>query len=266
VSEKYARTIIADVQEAAQNGKTVVLYELRQIYPNLYDLFNQNYELIGGKKSCRIVLGSNENDLCVVDEKFKCLVFENSLSHHDPPLLSRFEKQTLGFSGISNSSLKRFWNSLLDSYLKDPTDNKDSKVKYRPQKLVINLTEEIIESKWVKQNSPEDLTESHQKSFEEIIIKNSTADVLLILYVQSLKNDSIFVYERYRDLYKAQNHHSLKAFLLNKSQCFKPFVLVYTFSKIGDKFVWPEHRLKQINIDEYKSHKNLEEDLGESFI
>ena len=207
-------------------------------------------------------MGSNENNFSIVHDNFKCIVFENSLSEHDPPFLSRFEKQVLSFDKIKNERLKLFWNdTLLNIYLKANTSNN----KYQPHKLVVNLSEEIIESMWLKRSSSgsyDSFPETEESYFEEIIIRNSTADVLLLIYDRFLADKSKkILYLKFSEIYKKQNHHCLQDFLEPKEKvCSKPFILVYTLSKLGDKLKWHQH--KQCNIDDYKSYKNLEDDLS----
>ena len=43
---------------------------LDQIYGSLYDLFNQNFMIVGEKKNCRIALGSTNNPMCYVNNAF----------------------------------------------------------------------------------------------------------------------------------------------------------------------------------------------------
>ena len=72
----------------------LILRDLDSIYGSLYDMLNQNYTVVGGKKNCRVALGPYSNPMCQVHNKFRCLVLieESKVPYTDPPFLNRFEK------------------------------------------------------------------------------------------------------------------------------------------------------------------------------
>ena len=48
--------------------------QLESIYPSLYDLFNQSFTQVCGRKYARITIGSSTDTLFEVDKDFKCIV------------------------------------------------------------------------------------------------------------------------------------------------------------------------------------------------
>ncbi|CAG8523422.1 10645_t:CDS:10, partial [Racocetra fulgida] len=75
-------------------GRPLILTDLEIIYGSLYDLWNQNYIVVGSaedpKYYTRVALGAYANPmLCIL------VLDEKKLKHADPPLLNRFEKQKM---------------------------------------------------------------------------------------------------------------------------------------------------------------------------
>ena len=79
-----------------EQGSCCVFFGLDHIYQSFYDLLNQNYSEIQGKKICRIAIGA-DNFKAVVHPQFKAILIvrDNDVYQKrkfDPPLLNRFEK------------------------------------------------------------------------------------------------------------------------------------------------------------------------------
>ena len=91
--EEYIFRTLSDIIMYMEKGWAVIMQDMDHIYGSLYDLFNQNFTIIGGnKKNCRIALGSVTNPMCFVHDKFHCIVIleEASLELCEPPFLNRF--------------------------------------------------------------------------------------------------------------------------------------------------------------------------------
>ena len=67
---------------------------LESIYPSLYDLFNQNFTYISGKKYARIALGYAHDMSIEVNPNCRIIILidQNQIKNQDPPFLNRFEK------------------------------------------------------------------------------------------------------------------------------------------------------------------------------
>ena len=85
-----------------EQGNIMILSGLSSIYPSLYDLFNQNFSVVGGKKYARIALGTSNNPMAYVHGNFKCIIIlsEDELEKQDPPFLNRFEKAVITFESL----------------------------------------------------------------------------------------------------------------------------------------------------------------------
>lgn len=83
----YSYRILSQIILSMEMGQCLVLRDLQSIYGALYDMLNQNYTLVGGRRHCRIALGAESNPLCHVHENFRCIVIEEESESHSmqPP-------------------------------------------------------------------------------------------------------------------------------------------------------------------------------------
>ncbi|CAB5384539.1 unnamed protein product [Rhizophagus irregularis] len=97
----YYYSVLNKITLCIKTGRPLILTDLKMIYGNLYDLWNQNYVIIendgNAKYFTRITLGACDNPTLFVSSNFKCILVmdEMDLPLAGPPLLNRFEKQKL---------------------------------------------------------------------------------------------------------------------------------------------------------------------------
>ena len=77
----------------------LILKDFDSIYPSLYDLFNQNFVKVKGKKYARIALGNKTNSFSEVNNNFRCIIIvdQDKIPDQEIPFLNRFEKQNISF-------------------------------------------------------------------------------------------------------------------------------------------------------------------------
>ena len=100
--EDYSYRILSRIILCMERDCVLILRDLENIYGSLYDMLNQNYTVIGGKKNCRVALGPFSNPICQVHDGFRCIVLvdQHKVDYTDPPFLNRFEKQLLRFTDV----------------------------------------------------------------------------------------------------------------------------------------------------------------------
>jgi hypothetical protein len=101
-SENYRYQMLSEIILSMEKGESLILVDLDGIYGSLYDMSNQNFTVIAGKKHCRVALGAYSNPMAHVHDKFKCIVVVDvaKVYNLDPPFLNRFEKQQCDFTGL----------------------------------------------------------------------------------------------------------------------------------------------------------------------
>ena len=82
-------------------GHLVILKDAN-IYGALYDVLNQHYAIVGGRRHSRIALGPHSNPLCPVHDDFRCVVLMSpaAVAQADSSFLNRFEKQQLSYANL----------------------------------------------------------------------------------------------------------------------------------------------------------------------
>lgn len=106
-SENYRYRMLSEIILSMERGESLVLRDLDGIYGSLYDMLNQNYTIVAGKRNCRVALGAYSNPMAFVHDDFKCVVLVETekVKLLDPPFLNRFEKQTVNFEKLLSEVL-----------------------------------------------------------------------------------------------------------------------------------------------------------------
>eukprot|EP00340_Litonotus_pictus_P011848 CAMPEP_0170538902 /NCGR_PEP_ID=MMETSP0209-20121228/103595_1 /TAXON_ID=665100 ORGANISM="Litonotus pictus, Strain P1" /NCGR_SAMPLE_ID=MMETSP0209 /ASSEMBLY_ACC=CAM_ASM_000301 /LENGTH=3866 /DNA_ID=CAMNT_0010840703 /DNA_START=1009 /DNA_END=12609 /DNA_ORIENTATION=+ len=114
--KNYSYKTLSEIISHMELGNSIILSNQDQIYGALFDLFNQNFSVVGKKRHCRIALGSNSNPLCHVQDKFNCIVFTqvDSLNTLEPAFLNRFEKHFLDYGALMNETQLKLVSQLND--------------------------------------------------------------------------------------------------------------------------------------------------------
>ncbi|GBC08609.1 hypothetical protein RclHR1_08250006 [Rhizophagus clarus] len=99
--DDYSYSVLNRIMMCVETGRPLILTDLEIIYGSLYDLWNQNYIVVGSEDDpkfyARVALGAYSNPLLYVAPTFRCILVidERKLEKADPPLLNRFEKQRM---------------------------------------------------------------------------------------------------------------------------------------------------------------------------
>eukprot|EP01034_Spumella_vulgaris_P021951 gene21951-28030_t len=101
-SENYRYRMLSEIILCMERGESLALRDMDDIYQSLYDMLNQNYTVVAGKKNCRIALGAFSNPVAHVHDDFKCIVMPDAKKVYglDPPFLNRFEKHVMDFHHV----------------------------------------------------------------------------------------------------------------------------------------------------------------------
>ena len=162
----------------------LILKDLDMIYPSLYDLFNQNFTIMGNKQFARIAFEyakiSSE-----VNKNFHAVVLVNNIQIEnlklDPPFLNRFEKHIVGFRMLIDDEDIKIAESITEYINLVSTYNNNKKLKLDLEKLLINckqhnieglifkLKNDIIKNKEDEQNNEE----KDEQNYELTITKNN---------------------------------------------------------------------------------------------
>ena len=147
---EYTLKILNKVQLQMEQDKVLLLTDLEPVYPALYDLFNQNFTVMGNKNYARIAIGTSNSTYSLVNDGFKCIILvdQNSIDKEEPPFLNRFEKHIISFEYLLPRKISekadKIYNMIQDfvkmeiNIIDDNNKNTSFKLGYDIEKLLIN--------------------------------------------------------------------------------------------------------------------------------
>ncbi|UZO02840.1 uncharacterized protein OCT59_021318 [Rhizophagus irregularis] len=249
--DDYSYSVLSRIMMCVEIGKPLILTDLEIIYRSLYDLWNQNYIVLGDKENpkyfTRVALGAHANPMLNVSPNFKCILVmdEKNLPSADPPLLSRFEKQKMSISDILDDRQKDLVQHL-DSWVKQMTTlvgvnqvtlrnkltQKDLFIGFDKDETLLSLVIDITK------NNPEADDDEILEKCKECLIAIASSDGAIRAERSALQRDEI---NRWKHVYFHQQHHDslydyfLALFSQEKSLAAsnENLVIINTFSNIN---------------------------------
>ena len=158
LSEEYNYRVLSRIILCMERDCVLILRDLESIYGSLYDMLNQNYIVVGGKKNCRVALGAFSNPMCQVHDGFRCIVLieQKQIDFTDPPFLNRFEKQQLRFSDVLNEEQRQII-SALDNWVKDITTILNFESQFRYEDMFVGFCDDTLPSLVLKNSQDPNL-------------------------------------------------------------------------------------------------------------
>jgi len=179
-NNEYKFKILNLIQDDAKEDKLILLENLNQIHPFLFDLYNMNYIINNDKKFVRISLENFNDQLTLINEKFRVIVLtdSNTIKNCELAFLNRFEKMILSFGKLLSDDLKRISTNLIEDIKFEKiikSYNQDYDMNYSLGDLLINCGDEEIQSLlYYFSNESKKNADSENEDEKEIIIDEST--------------------------------------------------------------------------------------------
>jgi hypothetical protein len=259
--DEHSFRLLSDIILYMESGNSIIMKNLDQIYGSLYDLFNQNFMIVGQKKNCRIALGSTNNPMCFVNNNFHCVVLVDlkDLDRMDPPFLNRFEKQILTFESVLNTRQKTLVRDL-NSWIHDLTTLENSNPGYHISRseLIISYNDDLCPSLVLK-NYNDDMKSEEilEKCKKDILQVSSVSMIVYSILSKMYQHSRDEVSKIHKTYFEEQHHDSLKSYL-NDLNTNSNRSIVYTYSNILDEFDIDNTSYSILNIAEIKSEKEFD--------
>ena len=286
--EEYTTKILSKIKMNMEKDTILILKDLESIYPSLYDLFNQNFVKVKGKKYARIALGNRTNSFSEVNNKFRCIIIvdQDKIPLQEIPFLNRFEKYNISFQYLMNEEQILIANKLYENCIKMITydENKIRLINYDINNLLINCDEEeILGFVYMATQGKKEI--NNEKEFE--LIENDFISKLAVLLPQDIililllnekdwedNNDNKRFYNKLINCYNKNVHNNIKSFLTNykmeENQGNK--IIIYTFTNIIESIknenligydinnlgVLNQNNIKQIRVSSIQNEFDLE--------
>ena len=261
--EIYLEKIINKIKYIMETDNVLILRDLDIIFPSLYDLFGQNFTILGEKKFVRIV-SAYSTISSEVNKDFRCIVIinKNELDNKklDTSFLNKFEKHIINFSLILNDKdieiakrISEYLENIISSYYNE----KNLESNY--EKLLINYDENFIEgllfkikqiigNKGMEKNIN---NEEYENMIVKLIFKKIAPTFYpnIINYLTNIINNLDVKYKEINEIlieiYTKSHYANFENFLENLNSKRN---IIYTFSNIID--------------NEFHGEKNIKNEFG----
>ena len=288
--EKYNEKLLNKIQLNLENGDVLVLKNMENIYPSLYNLFNQNFTMLGGKKFARIAF-ANYQSYSVVNDDFRAILIvdEEQIKQkmEDPPLLNRFEKHMLSYDYLLNDIELKITKKII--YYIDlvlSCNKKNCKIDLKKQ--ILWYSKEEIKGLIFKERYK--LKNKDKKIENGDYLYNNILNNLSILFSQDILASMISINSNlnllkmpkdFFDFYKSHHYSNFIELFQNKRNIFSEMkstkLIIYTFSKLLEPCIKgnetlvtslgpiTRNNLSEKIINSIKNEKDLEDILEQYY-
>ena len=226
-SEEYTLNILNKVQLQMEQDKVLLLTDLEPVYPALYDLFNQNFTVMGNKNYARIAIGSSTNTYSLVNDGFKCIILvdQNVIDYEEPPFLNRFEKHIISFEYLLPKKIADEVDSIyniIQDFAKmnlPKNENDNFKLSYDIEKLLVNCDKEEIQGiaysiyKEYQNKGKDIMMQDLQDYVFEKISLTLPQDIILFMHFSGFRQKYNNILNKVIEFYKKGEHNNLFKFL-----------------------------------------------------
>ena len=242
-SGRYSEEILNKIKYIMESDDILLMQDLDMVYPSLYDLFNQNFTIMGNKQYARIAFEyakiSSE-----VNRNFHVIVLVNNLQIQqlklDPPFLNRFEKHIINYDMLLDqedlniiSKINEYINLIIRF------NKNKNELKLDLEKLLINCKPHEIAGLFFKlknENNNDIIKEKGKEKYEEYmvnsilkkIVPTFCQDIMASIVYSKIEKFNLYT-EKVINIYKASKYNNFEAFFKNMQS--KKNV-IYTFSKM----------------------------------
>ena len=216
LSEEYNYRMLSRIILCMERDCVLILRDLESIYGSLYDMLNQNYTVVGGKRNCRVALGAFSNPMCQVHDGFRCVVLidQGRVDFTDPPFLNRFEKQLLRFSDVLNVEQRRVISNL-DDWATGISTIPKFKSQFHEEDMFVGFCDDTLPSLVLKNSQVPNLN-SHEvleRCKQDLMMVASPDGVVRSLESALAKTNVEEVQTLYNIYFQKPLHNGLKDYL-----------------------------------------------------
>ena len=268
----YRFTKISEIRDDAKDEKLIIIENLDQIHPFLYDLYNMNYEVIDEDKYARICLDSFRELKTLVNDKFRIIIIvdQRIVKELDLAFLNRLEKIYLSFDNLLDESLSQISTNILNRLQLNETVADYKYNNYSLQNLLINCDKPNIQGlvyyyskkinlnddKCKKGKNNEKLLEELNEKIIDKIYKILPQDIISIL---SNKNPIKKKYDEKKKTYNFLTYlEDMKKFEYKDIK----ISIIYTFTSIANNIEGLDGEMSFM-ISKIKSEKEFKNTIDE---
>ena len=224
--EDYISEKTMQIISSMEKGELIILKDLENLYPKLYDLFDQNFVKISNAQYAKIILSLDKNKLHIVNENFRCIILleQDEVNKQDPFFLSRLEKHLMSSSYLMTEKQNELAKEIYRE-IEDLTSIPENKQMIH---LLININLEEIKCLLInitsKYKDDVDLNKNIIEIYKLLVPNFTQENILNALFLTNkkfIKNEDLI------NIYEQNFHSNIFNFLENIE---KNKLMIYTFS------------------------------------
>ena len=235
---RYSEEILNKIKYIMSSDNILILRDLDMVYASLYDIFNQNFTIMGDKKFARIAFEyakiSSE-----INKDFRVIIIVNKEKIEelklDPPFLNRFEKHIINFKMLLNERDIEI-SKKISEFFKEISGVKSKKLNINLEKLLVNCEEHDIDGLIFKIKNDKNL-KFEDPQYEAIIteeifkkvVPTFCQDIIVFLMTSKIKIEFQKMKDLLVDIYRKNRFYNFESFFENLQYNRN---IIYTFSKI----------------------------------
>ena len=272
-NNEYKFKIINEIREDAKHDRLIIIENLNQIHPFLFDLYNMNYEIQDEEKYARICLDSFRELKTLVNDRFRIIIMVNKkfIEKCNLAFLNRLEKINLSFDKLLDEKLDNISKNIIkDINLKDNIKDFENEFKpnYSFKDLLINCGDPEIQGliyyyskvPQINGNDGERRKENMTEKLKDVVI-NKIYKILPQDIISCLGKDDI-IRKKYTESKNVFNFKDYKNEIKKEINKEYKISIIYTFTNISNN-VEGEDREMSFMISQVKSENEFENKIDE---
>ena len=240
-NDEYRFKKIIKIHGEAKDNKLIIIENLNQIHPFLFDLYNMNYEIINDEKYARICLDSFKELKTKVNDNFRIIIIvdKSYADVCDLAFLNRLEKINLSFDKLLDKELNLTSRQIIEVLDLKRNIDRISEINYSLKDLLINCRDQEIKaliyyySKVSKINDDEsEENENRKNKIKDQIKKNVINKIYKIL-----PQDIISILPEDNEIFKkyeSKNVYNFSDYIKNEENKKFKISIIYTFTNIAN--------------------------------
>ena len=261
-NNEYRFKKVNEIQDDAKEDKLIILQNLNQIQPFLYDLYNMNYVIKDEQKYARICLDNFNEQLTPVNDLFRIIILVDRrfLNGVEMAFLNRLEKMKITFDKLLNEEQRKLTTRIMGEIgLNERIEIFQKSVKYNLSDLLINCGKEDIEG--LVYNHYIDMKRNNNKKIDENQIKEriykKICNILPQDVISILAPDNII-----KTYYDEKEYYNFKQYIKDKEYIKYKISIIYTFSGLANIIDGSNNEMSFI-ISEIKNENQLKITIDE---
>ena len=248
-SKAYRFMKLNHIQADANKDKLIVIENLNQIHPFLFDLYNRNFQLVNGKKFARITLDNFDEQLTEVNDGFRIIILmeKRYVNKCNLAFLNRMEKMILSFDELLNDNLKNISKKLIIDLNLENTLKHYEYANYKLEDLLINCGNEEIQGliyhfsiETNKDENESDNDDTPEQIINETELREKVIDKIYKILPQDiiviLDNNNILRKRYIKDINENKKINNFDDYMKDEYKAYK-ISIIYTYTNRVDHLI-----------------------------